>query len=83
MPPSLSGVSVPVENKNATRTTAANAPYSNGIQERNHAIVDLTMKKIKAGVSNISDQEALEYALMVKNIETNDKGFSNCIWIKS
>ena len=57
--------------------TAANSPFSNGLCERNHAIVDNMMKKIKAGDDTLKDQEALEYALMAKNIETNNKGFSS------
>ena len=58
-------------------TTAANSPYSNGLCERNHAVVDLMIRKIKSGDNTIKDQEALEYALMAKNSETNNKGFSN------
>ena len=30
-------------------TTAANSPYSNGLCERNHAVVDHMIRKIKAG----------------------------------
>ena len=58
-------------------TTAANSPYSNGVCERNHAVVDMMMRKIKAGDPTLKDQEALEYALMAKNSETNNKGFSS------
>ena len=57
--------------------TAANSPFSNGLCERNHALVDKMMKKIKAGDSSIKDQEALEYALMAKNVEPNNKGYSS------
>ena len=56
--------------------TAANSPYSNGICERNHAVVDLMMQKIKAGDESMTDQEALNYALHAKNMETSTKGFS-------
>ena len=56
--------------------TAANAPYSNVLCERNHAVVDIIMEKIKAGEPEMTDQEALDYALYAKNMQTNRKGFS-------
>ena len=57
--------------------TAANSPFSNGLCERNHSVVDHMMAKVKAGDDRIKDQEALEYSLMAKNMETNHKGFSS------
>ena len=42
--------------------TAEYAPYSNGLCERNHAVVDIMIDKIKADDPSISDQEALDYA---------------------
>ena len=65
--------------KNAINLSAvipANAPYSNGLCERNHAVVDVIMEKIKADEPNTSDQEALDYALYAKNMQTTRKGFS-------
>ena len=56
--------------------TAANSPFSNGICERNHAVVDNMMMRMKASDDKISDQEALDYALLARNIETTNKGFS-------
>ena len=50
--------------------TAANSPYSNGVCERNHAVVDSMILKIKSGDESITDQEALNYALHAKNMET-------------
>ena len=35
------------------------------------------MDKIKEGDPSITDREALDYALLAKNIETNNKGFSS------
>ena len=51
---------------NLAAGTAANSPYSNGTCERNHAVVDAMIQKIKAGDETISDQEALNYALHAK-----------------
>ena len=56
--------------------TAACAPYSNGLCERNHGVTDLMMDKIKEGDPSVSDQEALNYALNAKNMQTTRKGFS-------
>ena len=56
--------------------TAAYAPYSNGLCERNHGVTDLMMAKIKEGDPSVSDQEALDYSLHAKNIQTTRKGFS-------
>ena len=56
--------------------TAAYAPFSNGSCERNHGITDLMIEKIKEGDPSISDQEALDYSLLAKNIQTTRKGFS-------
>ena len=56
--------------------TAAHSPYSNGICEKNHEIVDRMMSKIMADDKDISENEALNHALFAKNIEPNNKGFS-------
>ena len=56
--------------------TVAYAPYSNGLCERNHGVTDLMMDKIKEGDPSVSDQEALNYALNAKNMQTTRKGFS-------
>ena len=57
--------------------TAASSPFSDGICEKNHEIVDLTMEKIMDGDPSIKEYEALDYALYAKNLETNNKGFSS------
>ena len=59
------------------KVTASHSPFSNGTCERNHAIVDFMMKKIKSDDPSLKDTEALELALFAKNIETNNKGFSS------
>ena len=56
--------------------TAANSPFSNGICEKNHQVVDKMMAKIKGAEPSMSDQEALDHALHAKNMEMNTKGFS-------
>ena len=57
--------------------TAASSPYSNGICEKNHEIVDIMMEKIQDGDPSLKDSEALDYALYAKNLETNNKGMSS------
>ena len=59
-----------------SKVTAANSPFSNGICERNHQVVDIMIEKIKAADPTISDQQALDHALHAKNMEVNNKGFS-------
>ena len=44
--------------------------------ERNHGVTDIMMEKIKEGDPTIGDQEALDYALHAKNMQTSRKGFS-------
>ena len=46
--------------------TAANSPFSNGICEKNHQVVDKMMAKIKGAEPSMSDQEALDHALHAK-----------------
>ena len=59
-----------------SNVTAAYSPYSNGICERNHAVVDRMMAKMMAADPSLTDQSALDYALHARNMETNNKGFS-------
>ena len=56
--------------------TAAHSPFSNGLCEKNHEIVDRMMSKIMADDKDITENEALNHALFAKNIEPNNKGFS-------
>ena len=59
-----------------SNTRAAHSPFSNGICEKNHQIVDIMIAKMKAADPSVTDQEALDHALHAKNMETNNKGFS-------
>ena len=56
--------------------TAAHSPFSNGLCEKNHEIVDRMMHKLMADDKNLKDTDALDHALFAKNIEPNNKGFS-------
>ena len=57
-------------------TTAAASPYSNGLCDKNHAIVDIMKERLMEGDPSLKESEALDCALNVKNMETNNKGFS-------
>ena len=46
-----------------SNVTAAYSPYSNGICERNHAVVDKMMAKMMASDPTLDEQSALDYAL--------------------
>ena len=57
--------------------TAAHSPFSNGLCERNHAVVDSMMQKMLAGDKKLTPTDALNHALFAKNVEPNNKGFSS------
>ena len=57
--------------------TAAHSPFSNGLCERNHEVVDRMMSKLMADDSKLKAIDALHQALFAKNIEPNNKGFSS------
>ena len=57
--------------------TAAHSPFSNGLCERNHEVVDRMMSKLMADDSKLKANDALHQALFAKNIEPNNKGFSS------
>ena len=56
--------------------TAAHSPFSNGLCEKNHQIVDTMMNKLMSGDKALKEVDALDNALFAKNIEPNNKGFS-------
>ena len=56
--------------------TAANAPHMNGSVERNHAIVDHIIEKIREDQPNVEFQKVIDTACMCKNSEINYTGFS-------
>ena len=58
-------------------TTAAHSPFSNGLCERNHEVVDKMMAKLMADDQTLKPEEALHHALFAKNVEPNNKGFSS------
>ena len=58
-------------------TTAAHSPFSNGLCEKNHEVVDRMMAKLMAGDKSLKPADALNHALFAKNVEPNNKGFSS------
>ena len=57
-------------------TTSAYSPHQNGVNERNHAIVDLMMTRMIESDSELSPELALCWALQAKNSLENVYGFS-------
>ena len=57
-------------------TTAASSPYSNGLCEKNHEVIDLMMEKLMESDPTLNECDALNFALNAKNMETNNRGFS-------
>jgi len=47
--------------------TAAYSPWANGLNERNHATVDVMMEKMLEDTPNMSETMALQYAVSVRN----------------
>ena len=58
-------------------TTASHSPFSNGLCEKNHELVDKSMAKMMADDETMKPVDALNHALFAKNIEPNNKGFSS------
>ena len=56
--------------------TAASSPNQNGINERNHAVCDRMMDKMRSQDPSLSAQVALTWALVAKNSLENVSGFS-------
>ena len=57
-------------------TTCASSPHQNGINERNHATVDLMMTRMLESDRNLTPGMALSWALNAKNSLENCYGFS-------
>ena len=58
------------------KMTAAEAPWQNGIVERNHATADIIFEKIMMKDSSLTPQEAVNHASFAKNCEVNQTRFS-------
>ena len=58
------------------KEVSASCDICNGLNEKNHAVVDFMMAKLQADDPNLNNQQALNYALHAKNMETTSKGFS-------
>ena len=57
-------------------TTAAEAPWQNGICERNHAVVDNILSRIVADFPSMDIETALAWACSAKNSLQQVYGFS-------
>ena len=57
--------------------TAGYAPHQNGLNERNHAVVDSCLNKIKADYPNMKDEMILAHALFAKNSLQMTYGYSS------
>ena len=58
------------------KMTAAEAPWQNGIVERNHATADVIFKKLILDDPKRDFQEAVNFAAFAKNSEVNKTRFS-------
>ena len=58
------------------RLTAANSPWSNGKNERNHYTCDVTIEKLMEEDSTLSLEEAVSHAVNARNLQVNKTGFS-------
>ena len=59
-----------------TTLTAAYSPQQNGVNERNHAVVDHMMKRMMLEDPTMSVSTALTWALVAKNTLSNVSGYS-------
>ena len=57
-------------------TTSSYSPHQNGLNERNHAVVDLMVTRMMASDKTLSSEMALRWALNAKNSLENYHGFS-------
>jgi len=57
-------------------TTSSYSPHQNGLNERNHATVDLMITRMVASDEKMSPEMALSWALNAKNCLDNCHGFS-------
>ena len=57
-------------------TTAANSPFSNGLCERNHAVVDCMLEKLQHEHPSVPFETLLSWACTVKNYMSMHAGYS-------
>ena len=57
-------------------TTGAESPWSNGLCERNHALVDNILQSVMRDYQDLNIDQALTWAVVAKNSLTNHFGFS-------
>lgn len=56
--------------------TPAYSPWSNGLNERNHATIDLMMSKILEDMPDVPEEVALQYAVAIRNCCMYVHGFT-------
>ena len=56
--------------------TATYSPWANGLNERNHATIDIMMEKMLEDSPNLSDSLALQYAVSIRNCCMFINGFT-------
>ena len=57
-------------------TTSAYSPHQNGVNERNHSIVDLMMTRMLESDGQLSPDLALSWALQARNSLENSRGYT-------
>ena len=58
------------------KQTGAYSPWANGLNERNHATIDIMMEKMLEDLPNVNENTALQYAVSVGNC-----CLYSCSWI--
>ena len=61
---------------NIKHIAAAYAPWANGINERNHASIDIMMEKMLEDLPQLSEETALQYAVSIRNCSMYVHGFT-------
>ena len=56
--------------------TPSYSPWSNGVAERRHGVVDVTIKKMMEDEKSLDISDALKHALWARNMEVGSHGYS-------
>ena len=62
--------------------TAAHAPWANGINECNHASIDIMIEKMLENLTQLSEETALQYAVSIRNCSMYVNGFITTLSIE-
>ena len=58
------------------KQTAAYSSWANGLNERNHATIDIMMEKMLEDLPNVDENTALQYAVSARNYCLYVSGFT-------